>query len=267
MSDKNSDSFIISAFNNWSFSRVNSYYSGCPYEFKLNYIECEPSKNNFHGAAGGFAHEVLEKYSKDELDIWDLPLYFEEHFSEEVPYDAPPNKYKDLRQDWFDKVLDYFNNIDLPIDKYKVCGVEKKVNFMVGEYPFVGFIDLFLQDPDDGKYILCDHKSSSIKILKSGKISKSDADHFLAFKRQQYLYCKPIIEEYGEGCIKELWWNMFRDRSWIKIPFNKDEYLEAQNWALDTIHKIENETEWLPNPNMWYCNYLCGQSANCPYKI
>jgi len=266
LNEFNCKDFIIGTMR-WSFSRLNSYYSGCPYEFYKHYIECEPSKQGFYGAGGGFSHSILEKYANRELDAWDLPEYFEEHFAEEVPYDAPPNKYKDLKQDYFDKTLDYFSNIDLPIDKYEIVGVEKRVDFEVEGYPFIGFIDLLLRDPADGKLILCDHKSSSIRVLKSGKISKSDEEHFLAFRRQQYLYSKAVIEEYGDGSIKELWWNMFKDHNWIKIPFDNDDYSEAQSWALDTIHAIEKETEWLPNPSMWYCNYLCGQSCGCPYKV
>lgn len=263
MNEYNED-FIIDAMQ-WSFSRVNSFDNGCRYEWKRHYIDCEPSKQSFYGAGGAFSHSVLEKYENGELDIWDLSPYFEEHFVEEVPYDAPPNKYKDIKQDYFEKILDYFDNIDLPIDKYEVVGVEKQVEFMIDKYPFIGFIDLLLRDPADGKLILCDHKSSTIKLLKNGDISKSDQDHFLAFKRQQYLYSKAIIEEFGEGFVKELWWNMFKDRKWIKIPFNTDEYHEAQDWALDTIHRIEKETEWLPNPQMFYCNYLCGVNG-CEYK-
>ena len=266
MNEFNEDAFIISTMK-WSFSRLNSYYSGCPYEFKRHYIECEPSKNNFYGAGGGFAHKTIEKYAKQELEVWDLPMYFEEHFAEEVPYDAPPNKYKDLKQDWYDSVLEYFNNIDLPIDDYEVVGVEQQVDFEIEGYPFIGFIDLLLRDPADGKLILCDHKTSILKRLKSGEISKSDQEHFLAFKRQQYLYAKAILEEFGEGSIKELWWNMLRQGDIIKIPFNKDEYNGAHDWALNTIHRIEKETEWLPNPEMWYCNYLCGQSYGCQYKV
>ena len=249
----------------WSFSRLNSFDSGCRYEWKRHYIDCEPTKQGFYGAAGGFAHSILEKYAKGELDVWDLSPYFEEHFAEEVPYDAPPNKYTDLRQDWFDKVLYYFDNIDLPIDKYDVCGVEKRLDFMLDKYPFIGFIDLFLKDPNDGKFILCDHKSSTIKVLKSGKISKSDQDHFLSFKRQQYLYCLPIIEEFGNGCVKELWWNMFKDGGWIKIPFDEKEYQETLDWALNTIHRIEKETEWLPDPSYFYCWNLCS-CHGCEYK-
>ena len=264
MNEYNCEDFIISTMR-WSYSRLNNYYSGCPYEFKRHYIDCEPSKQGFYGAGGGFTHETIEKYATRQLDVWDLPTYFEEHFAEEVPYDAPPNKYKDLKQDWFDSVLDYFNNIDLPIDDYEIVGVEKRVDFDVGGYPFIGFIDLLLRDPVDGKLILCDHKTSVIKRLKSGAISKSDQEHFLGFKRQQYLYTKAILEEYGSDSVKELWWNMVRQRDWIKIPFNQDEYEEAQTWALNTIHRIEQETEWLPNPQPFYCRYLCGCEF-CEYR-
>ena len=260
----NYDEFIISLMK-WSFSRLNSYDSGCKYEWYKHYVECQQIKQNFYGASGGFCHKILEKYCNGELDIWDLPMYFEEHFNDEVPYDAPFNKYKDLRQDYYDKILDYFNNIDLPIDDYEIIGVEKEIEFEIEGYPFIGFIDLLLRDKKDGKLILCDHKSGSIKKLKSGKISKSDEKHFLEFKRQQYLYSKAIREEYGDDSIKELWWNMFKDRDWIKIPFKQDEYEEAIKWGINTIHKIENETEWEPNIDMFYCKNLCGLEY-CEYR-
>lgn len=253
----NEDRFIIDLMR-WSFSRLNSFENGCKYEWYKHYVEAEPVQQNFYGAGGGFCHKILELYAKNELDMWDLPMYFEEHFNEEVPYDAPYNKYKDLRQDYYDKILDYFNNIDLTFDNYEILGVEKKVEFEIGGYPFIGFIDLLLKDKSDGKIILCDHKSATIKKLKSGKISKSDAGHFLEFKRQQYLYSKPILEQYGDGSIKQLEWNMFKDRDWIKIPFDRGEYEESIRWAIDTIHRIEQETEWTPNINQFYCKNLCG---------
>ena len=264
MSEYNEDEFIIGTFV-WSFSRLNSFDSACKYEWYRHYIECEEMKGNFYGAGGGFCHKILEMYAKGELDMWDLPMYFEDHFAEEVPYDAPYNKYKDLRQDYYEKIYDYFANIDLVFDHYEILGVEKKIEFNVDKYPFIGFIDLLLRDKEDGKIILCDHKSATIKKLKSGKISKSDQQHFLEFKRQQYLYSKAVKEEYGEDSVKELRWNMFKDHDWITIPYNEDEYNEAIEWALNTIHEIENETEWEPNINKFYCKNLCGLEY-CEYR-
>lgn len=265
LSEYNEDQFIIGTML-WSFSRLNSFWSGCKYEWYKHYIECEPSKQGFYGAGGGYAHKILEMYAKGELSVFELSQYFEDHFAEEVPYDAPPNKYKDLKSEYYQKILEYFDNIDLPLDQYEVVGVEKEVRFNIGDYPFIGFIDLLLRDPVDGKLILCDHKSSTIKKRKNGSISKTDEKHFLEFKRQQYLYSQAVMEEFGEGSVKALWWNMFKDRDWIKIPFDRGEYQEAHDWALDTIHTIENETEWLPSPEFFYCNWMCSISDVCPYK-
>lgn len=264
MNEHNCENFIVSTMR-WSFSRLNNF-NQCPYAWHKHYIECEPDKGGFFSAYGGFCHKVLEKYAKGELSIFDISQYYMDNFAAEVPYDAPPNKYTDIKQDYYDKGLDYFDNIDLPIDKYEVVGVEKQVEFDVGGYPFIGFIDMLLRDPADGKFIVVDHKSSLIRILRSGKISKSDQQHFLEFQRQLYLYSIALINEFGEWCIKELRWNLFRSRNWINIPFKQDEFNEAQKWALDTIHRIEAETEWGPNPQMWFCNYICGQANGCPYR-
>ena len=60
---------------------------------------------------------------------------------------------------------------------------------------------------------------------------------------------------------------MFKDKRWIEIPWNKSECEEAIQWAKDTLKLIENESKWLPNPDFYYCNYLCGQRNNaCAYK-
>ena len=248
----------------WSFSRLNSFYN-CPYEFYLHYIECCHSEQNFFSEYGSLIHSVLEKYAKGELSLFELNQYHEEHFNEIIPHDAPPNKYIDIRQSYFDKGIDYLDNIDLDFSKYEILGVEKKVKFELFGKKFIGFIDLLVRDKDSGEIIIIDHKSASIKILKNGNISKSDQQHFLDFRRQLYLYSIPVIEEYGS--VSRLKWNMFKDRKWIEIPWKKDEYDETIQWVKDTLELIAKETEWAPHPDPYYCRYLCGQRNNaCEYK-
>ena len=257
------DLFIIDTMT-WSFSRLNSFYT-CPYEFRLHYIDCNKSENGFFGEYGSLIHKILEKYEKGELSLFELNDYYEEHFSENVPHDAPPNKYVDIKQSYYEKGLDYFNNIDLDLDKYEVLGVEKEVRFQIAGKDFVGYIDLLLKEKETGKIIILDHKSASIKILKNGKVSKSDQEHVREFIRQLCLYAIPIIEEYGH--VDELWWNLFKDKNWLKMPFNKGDYDEAIKWAEDTLTLIENEKNWFPNPDSYYCNFLCGQRNHaCEYK-
>lgn len=255
--------FLIDTMQ-WSFSRLNSYYN-CPYEWRLHYLECNKSENGFFGEFGSLVHTILEKYAKGELSLFELNQYYEEHFCEEIPHDAPPNKYVDIRQSYFDKGQEYLNNIDLDLSTYEVLGVELKVNFEIEGKDFVGYIDLLLRDKSTEEIVIVDHKSASIKILKNGNISKSDQQHFLEFKRQLYLYSIPIIKEYGG--VSKLKWNMFKDQKWIEIPWKQEEYDEAVQWAKDTLKLIENEKEWLPNPDYYYCHYLCGQrNCACEYK-
>ena len=87
----------------------------------------------------------------------------------------------------------------------------------------------------------------------------------ILFYLKLYLYSIPVIKEYGS--VSKLKWNMFKDQKWIEIPWVQEEYEEAIQWAKDTLELIENEKEWRPNPNYYYCNYLCGQRNHaCEYK-
>ena len=61
--------------------------------------------------------------------------------------------------------------------------------------------------------------------------------------------------------------NLFKERDWLTIPFNEKEYNESIAWAETTLKMIENEESWRPNPDFYYCNYLCGQRNHaCEYK-
>lgn len=232
----------------------------------MHYLECNKAENGFFGEYGSFMHKILEKYAKGELSLFELNQYYEDNFMEAIPHDAPPNKYVDIKQSYYDKGIDYLDNIDLDLDKYEILGVEMEVHFKIEDKDFIGFIDLLVKDKETEEIIIIDHKSSSIKILKNGSISKSDRQHFLEFCRQMYLYSIPIIEKYGK--VSKLRWNMFKDKNWIEIPWEQEGFDEAVKWAKDTLELIEKEVLWLPNNNSYYyCNYLCGQRNNaCEYK-
>ena len=262
--------FILDGMT-WSFSRLNSF-GKCNYEWFLHYIECNKGAGGFFSDYGSFVHLILQKYLSGELEIFELPTYYEEHYEENIHYDPPKNNYVDLKQRYYEKGLDYLTNIDLDRDSIaEILGVEKEIHFNLDvdgkEIPFVGYIDL-LTEEKDGSIVVTDHKSSSIKILKNNKVSKTDQDHFLEFKRQLYLYSKAVIEEYGKPPTK-LRWNMFKDRTWIEIDFDQMEYEESLEWARDVIRQIYKEQDWLPDTsNEFFCNNLCSMRFNaCPYKI
>lgn len=256
--------FIIDTME-WSFSRLTTYEQ-CPYSFFLKYVNCNEGNKNFFSQYGSFVHKILEKYEKDELSLFELCDYYEKNFDEEIPCPAPPNKFTDLRQSYYDKGMDYLENIDLDLENYDILGVEKPVNFKLEKYQMVGIIDLLLKDKKTGEITVLDHKSGSLKINKNGCVSKSDEEHFKSFKRQLYLYSAAVTAEYGVKP-KYLKWNLFKDRNYLTIEFNDKEFEEAKRWAIDTIHAIENDTKWLPNPSDYFCRYICDmRDCACEYK-
>ena len=256
--------FIVDTMR-WSFSRLNSYYN-CPYGWNLQYIECVESESNFFSQYGKFMHEILEKYAKNELNLFELSQYYEDNYNKEITLEAPYNKYTDIRDSYYNKGLDYLNNIDFILDNYEILGIEKEIKFNIGKYEMIGYIDLLLRNKR-GNIVIVDHKSANIKILKSGKISKTDLKNVEGFKRQLYLYSVGVHNEYGEFP-KFLRWNLFNNQAWLYIKFNKNKYKKALKWAYKTIKLIEDEVMWLPNPNYYFCHNLCGfRNKACPYKF
>ena len=275
MSEFNEDDFIIGTMT-YSFSRLNSFYT-CPLEWRNVYIECENKDSSANAQFGSLVHKILEMYAKGELSIFEISQYYIDHFDEYITYNFPANKYVDLREKYYNAGLDYLDNIDLDLDNYEILGVEKLVKFKINEYDCIGFIDLLLRNKETGEITILDHKSSSIGILKSGRIAKKDREHFEAFKKQLYLYSKAVIEEYGH--VDKLKWNLFKDRKYIEIPFKQNEYEDSLKWAADTIELIKNETEWGINKELeeaitkyeennkksvpFYCMNLCSQRYTC----
>lgn len=256
--------FVISTMT-WSYSRLASYHQ-CPYAWKLKYIDCVQGEENFFSQYGSLMHSILEQYEKGTLSLFEISQYYEEHFSDVVTYDAPPNNYIDMKQSYYEKGLDYLDNIDLSLDGYDVLGVEKEVRFPLCGYEMVGYIDLLLKDQKTGDITILDHKSGSVKFKKNGEVSKSEKKHVLAFQRQLYLYAIGVMEEYGVKP-KYLKWNLFKDRNWLTEEFNDEAFEEAKKWAEDTIKSIEQETSWPPNPDRYFCYNLCDmRNCACEYK-
>ena len=248
----------------WSFSRV-CMFDSCLYAAYLKYIEENEGLPNGWAQFGTTVHETIEKFLLQELDMFTASQYYQEHFMDVVTCDFPPNKYCDLKEKAYLEGLEYFNNINFDFDRYEILGVERELNFMVGDYKFHGFADAIYRDRETDEIILRDHKTSSFKFLKSGEISKGDQPHFLAFKRQLYLYSIPLVEEYGK--VDKLSWNMIRNQRSITIPFNQEEFKEAQDWAISNIKQLEDETLWLPDTsNQFFCNCLCDMRNICTYR-
>lgn len=247
----------------WSFSRINSA-DQCMYAWYLSYIEEQKGVENAYAQFGTLCHETLEKYLKGELDMFTVAQYYEDHYRDYVTCDFPSNKYVDLGEKQYLGGKQYFENINFDFDKYEVLGVEQELKFYVGKYPFHGYADAIYKDKETGEIILQDHKTSSFKYKVDGSISKTNQKVFDHYVKQEYLYCIPLIEQYGK--VDWLTWNMIRDQREIKIPFNQEDYEKTIEWAINIIETIKNEAMWLPDTsNNYFCNVLCSNRSSCYY--
>lgn len=249
----------------WSFSRLNSFHN-CKYEFYLNYIvndpDAYPNEGNFYAENGSLAHEVLEKYFKGELTLDEASQYYVGRFDQQI-FNTVRKSIMDKK---FEACADYFSTVDFDwLKDYDIIGVEKELHFRIAGKEFIAFIDLLIQDKQTGDIIVIDHKSAACPVGKSGKVLKNHADTFESHKKQGYLYACAVEQNYG--CFpRYIVWNHFADGGkFMEIPFNEDEYNAVIDWAYETILDIQNEKDFEPTMNYFYCTQLCGFRNSCEY--
>lgn len=248
----------------WSFSRLQTL-ERCPYSFYLQYIKKIKQDGNGFSQYGTFVHELLEKYARDELLIFELLDEYKDKFTQHVTYDFPPNKYVDLAQTYFEGGLEYFENFQ-GFSDYEILEVEKKVKFNIDKYPFIGYVDLVVKNKD-GEIEIIDHKSKDLSKPRKSTwedVEKRRNSEFYQYLRQLYIYAIPLIE--SENITPSyLNFNCFRKSKWIKIPFLQEDYEESKRWALNVIESAYKDEDMRDTyGNNFFCNYICGVARYCP---
>lgn len=240
----------------WSYSRIKTFQE-CPYRFYLKYIKHCDSVTSFFSEYGLFIHSIIEKYLKKELSKDEIESYYITNFKKQVKHKAPTAK---TFANYFSQGLEYFKNIDFPIDE--IIGIEKEVFFSISGYEFIGYIDVI--GKLDNYILIIDNKSRDLKPRSNRKkATKSDLelDEYL---KQLYTYSIPIFDEFNEYP-KKLTFNCFRKQNWIIEDFKSDKLEETKNWILTQIALINSESDWNPNLEYFKCHHLCDVSRHCEY--
>lgn len=248
----------------WSFSRLSTF-DRCPYNFYLDYIKKVDKSQNAFSQYGTFVHDILERYARDELLIFELLDEYKENFTANVTYDFPPNRYVDLAQTYFQGGYEYLSKFE-GFGNYETLEVEKEVKFNIDKYPFIGYIDLVVKNKNGGIEIV-DHKSKDLSKPRKSTwedIEKRRKSELYEYLRQLYIYAIPLIEH--ENITPEyLNFNCFRKSKWIKIKFDIDDYEESKQWALDVINRIYADENMKEVYNKdFFCNFICGVGHYCP---
>lgn len=249
----------------WSYSRLTTF-AQCKYQFYLKYIVNDPeqylSEGNYYAEVGSYVHSILEMILKGNLSVDNAAQYFVDNYDNNVFYktrDSVMNKS-------FEACANYFADLDLNwLNDYDIIGVEKEIAIQIEQYTFTGYIDLLIREKNTGDYIVIDHKSAKYPLSKkTGKVLKASESSFNSYKHQMYLYCHAIKDEFGVFP-KWIIWNHFKEQEYVKIPFNMDEYENANRWLIDTIHEIEDESDYIETVDYFYCNNLCDFRNSCEY--
>lgn len=212
----------------------------------------------FYTSYGKFMHKLIEEYYKKEITKEQALLRFYRDFSKEVrgkrPQESTVQKYIKAGAKYF-REFQPFN--------YDMVDIEKKVEFSIGGYNFVGYID-YIGIKNDNYYII-DNKSRELKPRSNrAKPTLKDKELDLML-RQLYLYSAAIKQEYGEFP-KALCFNCFRAGVFIEEPFDIKEYEKTIEWAVKLIEEIKEVDDFYPTADYFFCNNICQYGSTCFYN-
>lgn len=148
----------------WSWSRYNKYKTS-PYEYYLSYLSVLKAdrETSIYGASGGFSHDILERYYRNELAYEDLINEFDDALVSleiaDLKFDRSNEEKNESIKEKYVANLRHFFKAHKTI-KTKV-DLERFIIIKVGKYVFQGYIDLTRKD-EEGNFIIQDWKTSSI---------------------------------------------------------------------------------------------------------
>jgi hypothetical protein len=254
------NSFIIDNFR-FSYSGASSF-NICKYMWKLTYLDAKPRISGWFSDYGLFCHKILEKYFRGELELWDLPKYYEDNYGLEITSSPPPYPLS-MPQNYYDAGLNYFNNFDFDKSLYDVLIIEEAIESEYNGIILVVKPDLILREKSSGKCILIDFKTAKIKVTK-----KDQEKQIEDYKNQFFLYAYFLWQAKNIE-IKEIRVWFIRDNVEKIIPMNMFEVQNTLDWFEETIKTINAETEWNPNltkENDYFCQQICSMRNECTYR-
>lgn len=243
----------------FSYSSVNSFLT-CALGFKYSYLEVEDRMGNAFADFGSFCHKILEKYFKDELEVWDLTTYYQEKYAEAIKCSFPSFP-PGMAENYYNQGLNFFDNFTFDKSKYEIIGIEEKLETKFGDINLTIIPDLVLKDIETDEYILYDYKTANL-FTKAGKVDKKKLEDI---KKQMSLYVYFFWYIKGIEITKVKIWAI-RNNKLIEYDYDPVQGAETLEWFTSTIEKIKKEEEWSANTSeSYFCNQICSSRSFCPF--
>lgn len=232
----------------------------CPYAYYLTYL----SEDHHHGSGnafsdyGTFAHSLLDKWAKGELEPWQLPIEWEAGYDAAITHEFPPFM-KNYKEKARAMCSEYFSKFD-GFPGYDIVSSERRFTVPIGPYEFDGIADLVLRSKDDGTLAIIDHKTKSTASMKKD---------FPRYRNQLYIYAAHVKHQYGEYP-KLLAFNMLKTGDMIEEIFSEEQMKATEEWAVSTVDTICMDIDFNYHQDEFHCRHLCdvrGQCEHCPIWI
>jgi len=241
----------------FSFSGLSSF-ENCKKAWSLTYLDGKERKGNFFSDYGSFCHLILEKYFREELEIFELSDYYAKFYDENVVHPAPPFIKTDAyyKQGW-----EFFENLEFNRDDYEVLIIEDKIDVDLSEYNLVVKPDLVLKHKETGKIILLDYKTSIIS--KDGKSTKKDKAKLETYRMQMILYAIHLKSKGIQVNEVVLWFIRQKENKEYSFIIAENDEVKVNNWVENTIKSIKIEEEFPAKIDKFFCENLCGVRDAC----
>lgn len=270
----------------YSYSRLGSFET-CKYGYYLNYIKKEKGNNGTYGVLGNKLHSIMEelehgKITKDiALNMWNEQVDYMDIMGElNFPTEKSKNNY-------LNDIKSYLETF-IPIEPNKrEVGVEEYFEIELNGNLIRGYIDLYFIDHEKKEIDIYDYKTSSKSSFSKKNLLKKCYQLILygialekkfdgyKINSSNFDLCK-YAKHKENNKIKERCELTFMDeddynRWFLNIPFNQSNKQSLIEYISETINQIEaldknNESNWSPCNNKFYCKNLCSFGDNCKYN-
>lgn len=242
--------------DHFSFSALSTY-ENCPMAYKLLYLDGGKleDEGNAYSDFGTFCHKLLDAYNKGDIPDVALAEEYIAGFRDAIAHPFPPFPYG-LSDKYYKAGLKYFAAFTGYGEEWDILASEEKFTLNIDGYKIVGVVDLILINRETGEIWVVDHKSKS---------KSSMTKEFDLYRKQLYLYAMYIHQKYGTYPAK-LSFNMFKEGYWIDESFDPAMVDKTKAWALDLIHRMENDATWHMGGSSYFCEWICPVLDVCPGK-
>ena len=270
---KMNENDYITDFMTWSYSNASTFVN-CAHAWKLSYLDKNKRYGNYFSDFGLLLHKAFELFWEGELDIFDLPSYYEDSYHLFVTHPPPPFLAQyGIEKKNFDNGMQFLLDLDWDRESYEILGNEMTIDCSYKDVALTVRPDLVLREKTSGKVILADYKTSTpFKKTKSddgsdifGEPIQEKIDPYI---KQMSLYAFFFERDTGIHVdTMRIYFPKLSLAKTINIEYNNRVGQDAVDWWYETVQKAKAEESFPASINDFFCGNLCGVRASCePYN-